>query len=180
MNAGAAMLRWHQNGGIADWCLVAKCRVKSMDTALACLYKTATICLTNLDSAWDCTHQEGQRKRMENWEALSISCRANDGALAKSVPLELYAYSLALLYLSPPLPLSLVVCVSVFTLSTGLPEEWEGQRPPVSHRGVSPQGQYLRSFWLVLRLKKSFRWVAKSESYNVGNQFKGTSRFRQA
>lgn len=37
---------------------------------------------------------------------------------------------------TPLLPTS--VCVSA-----GLPEEREGQRPPVRHRGVSPQGRYL-------------------------------------
>lgn len=31
-------------------------------------------------------------------------------------------------------------CLS-FSTSAGLPEERAGQRPPVSHRGVSPQGQ---------------------------------------
>lgn len=38
-----------------------------------------------------------------------------------------------------PLPLPLL-------LTTGLPEEREGQRPPVSHRGVSPQGQCLTAY----------------------------------
>lgn len=27
-----------------------------------CLYKIETLHLVDLDSAWDCTHQEGQRK----------------------------------------------------------------------------------------------------------------------
>lgn len=135
----------------------------------------ATICLTNPHSALHRTRlceDGGERKIGWKIETLLLSPRrANDGAPAKSVPLELTAVYRCIILSSPveltspafclsfclslsplllcyhvnPSPLSPSPSLSASASSTGLLEEREGQRPAVSHRGVSPQGQYFVS-----------------------------------
>lgn len=81
MYAGAAILRLLQNGGLC-WLLC----------------ETSTIRLTNPDSVRLHMSRRAEKHRMENREAASVSCRAKYGDPAKSVPLELSAYTLSLLH----------------------------------------------------------------------------------
>lgn len=57
MSAAAAILSRQQNGGNDDCCLTAEmvCEKHGHSGLTIHLYKVATVCLTDLDSAWDCT-----------------------------------------------------------------------------------------------------------------------------
>lgn len=180
--AAAAILSWHQNGGYGDCCLTAEWCVCVWNAAATAypirLDKMATICLTNPHSAFHRTRLSedgGERKIGWKIETLLLSPRrANDGAPAKSVPLELTAVYRCIILSSPVELTSPAFCLSLSPLllccrvnpsslspspspsasasSTGLLEEREGQRPAVSHRGVSPQGQYFVS-WQKWKIK---------------------------
>lgn len=170
--AAAAILSRHQNGGYGDCCLTAeRCVCVSVcvwgEAATAypiCLDKMATICLTNPHSALVRPHTSVclslcLSEKNEAEEKKGKPRRASDGAPAKSVPPELDCSLLSPHDFWSKLisPLSVFLSVPVFFFSssvhpspslsrcassTGLLEEREGQRPAVSHRGVSPQGQY--------------------------------------
>lgn len=140
MCAGAAMLM----SQTARWLV---CRSKKaeenprfLNMLYMCLYKTCpydsvSIRLTNLDGRGDCTRPSFVEQMM-----VPLLNPSPQSCLHKLSPVSCCSCSSSWYCL-----LSLCL-LSVFSTSVGLLEERAGQRPPVSHRGVSPQGQCLSGY----------------------------------